>query len=342
MKISICNMYKILSTMSMIMLVMAALTGYLGYTFLLDLNVDRSRQLERVRDTEWYFIEAILSENYDKAQNEADLIKDEVVEDIQLGYKNDKQSLKQDLVNPTEGSRILTIFRDNIKGRYMNDIRNDRNDPFIMSVKGMYTDLSLNRAIQIQNTQPKIREWESEYVLHANPKLMKQAMSNFIEQSNKPVFWEFIASPDPNHRKVELMELSELRKVYETEGVNGLRTYEFGKAAYIFDHEDLFGIPDVNASGAYTKNDKIIVVSGFSLYDVLVLKYSPTLARYDDMNVAINLRYDYTKQEITSTVATVVSLFLIGFFVISYMQHLIVVRNVSRRAGGEDANGSTS
>ena len=338
MKLSICSISKILTTLGMIMLVIAALGGYVGYTFLVDLNVDRNRQMARVQESEWFFVESIISENYDKAYMEAEGIKRDILVGIGKRYPNDRTELRNDLSNLSTDGKVFSVFSDSIRGRYLNGIHNDRNDPFIMSSRGMYTDLSLNRAMQLQGDTRVIKDWESEYKLHANPNLMRQAIAAFVERNGTPVFWEYTRSLDPNHISISAMDIKELRLVYYKEGIAGLRTYEFGKAAYIFEHEDLFGVPDGDSKGSFTNNDKVIVVSGFSLYDILTQKYSHTIARYDDMYTEIDIRYDYTRTAIVNTTVAAIGILFIGFFGVFYMQHLVVARNASKRVGGENAS----
>ena len=337
MKINTCNISKVISSIAMIMLIMAALAGYLGHTFLLDLSIDRDRQLARTRDAEWYFIESVLYENYDKAYSSASSIKSELISGIDVTYGDDRARLKEDLTTLNYSSPIFKLFSMAVIDKYSNNIPNDRNDPFIMSSKGMYTDLSLNRAVKLTG-QIGIRDWESEYSLHSNPALMRQTILNLVERTGKPVFWEYTQSSNPNHIVLAHMDIHELRRVFDAEGVDGLSTYEFGKAVYIFEHEDLFGVPDVNNSSTYTKNDKIIIVAGFSLHDALLSRYSSTIAKYSEMTNTIELRYSYTKQAITNSITTIVSLFLISFLVLAYIQNLVVLKNVSEKAGGEDAN----
>lgn len=338
MKINSCKISKVLSSIAMIMLIMAALAGYLGHTFLLDLNTDRARQVARVQESEWIFIESILNENYDKAYDNANKIKSELLVGIDKSYGTDRATLKKDLDSLKYDADIFVLFNKVLKNRYLNGIENDRNDPFIMSSKGMFTDLSLNRAVQLTD-KVSVRDWESEYKLHYNPYLMKQTITNLVERTGKPVFWQYSAprmaelAPIP---QITQMDIAELRRVYYRDGVSGLETYEFGRATYIFEHEDLFGVPDIDGAGKYTKNDKIIVVSGFSLYDVLVTKYPSNLSKYDDMLGVIELRYTYTQQAITNTLYTMLALFLISFFVLIHIQQLVISKNVSE-AGDEGA-----
>ena len=70
------------------------------------------------------------------------------------------------------------------------------------------------------------------------------------------------------------MSLKELRKVFMEEGVDGLATYEVLSPAYLNQNTDILGMPDVDNLGRKVDNNKIIVVQGFSVHDILTKTYS--------------------------------------------------------------------
>lgn len=339
MRISTCTTIKMLTTITMIAFILAAISGYLGYEFIQNLNKAKSEQVHKLKESEWLFIESILKENYDKSHEHAMTIRSEILREIHKEYESDKTRLREDLVSSDHNSPVYKVFSSVLRGKYLNSIKNDRNDSFIMSTRGVITDLSISRAIRLQNNACADRDWVVEGDIHYNKELIRLTIQNIIEKSDKPVFWEFSKPDDINHTYVTNMELTEIRNVYYREGIQGIKNYEFGKAAYIFEHEDLFGTPDVTPLGGYTNNEKLIIVSGFSLYDIIVAKHQPILTNYKDVIEHVEMLYCHTSKAMAQTTSIIILLFLAGSILMGYIQHLVLSKT---RVGGENEHRNIS
>lgn len=231
----------------------------------------------------WNEIEAVLKENQEKALMQASDVKDNVVKDINLKYYNDKATLRYDMDYLDVNSNFLKTLNDDIDGRFLN-VDNDNNDLFVIStwqttelidLKGMViTDKSINC---IGNGKPRYMNAELEK--HYNYELGYDAMKRILTQNkDEIIFWEFLPSTDPNHKRLSSVSLNALKELYVEEGIEGLKTYEFLVPVYINDNTDIFGIQIVNNLGGYDKDSRqIIVVQGFSIYDELMKNHKVSL-----------------------------------------------------------------
>jgi hypothetical protein len=85
--------------------------------------------------------------------------------------------------------------------------------------------------------------------MHANKVVFDDAINKITKQSTeRPIFWEFLPSTNSQHIMVKHSDIQELKKVFDAEGVEGLKTYEFLNPAYITPNKtDIFGEDDVSA-----------------------------------------------------------------------------------------------
>ena len=252
-----------------------------------ELKMEKSIALEAARDLEWRYIETVLHENYSKAELQSNDIKEDIDTRVALSYPNNI-GLKDALDNPKPDLPLYTAFRDTIKDRYLNGIVSDGNDPFIATHKGIITDLSLTAGVPLGTN----RLWEGELGRQYNKVLGARAIQAILDQDVDPIFWEYTAPTNSKHIVVSSMDLDALKYVYMNEGIEGLKTYEFLKPSYIKQREDILGNVDVNALGVRQSNYKIIVVSGFSLYDILIKEHLGTLACYKANTENITHYYD--------------------------------------------------
>jgi hypothetical protein len=136
--------------------------------------------------------------------------------------------------------------------------------------------------------------------MHANQELMELAYQSIIMQSDAPKFWEYRKSSNPNHKMINVMSFDALRDVFIEEGIEGLQTYEFLKPVYIQKYNDIVGVPDINNLGIRQSNDKIIIISGFNIYDILTTYHLQSLNKFD---TALKLlEKNYTNEKNNSAV----------------------------------------
>jgi hypothetical protein len=281
------NISRILGTTLLMFLLVGILQGLYGYDESKTRENKYKEQINYVHELEWQLIESVITDNYNNADLFATNIKTNIESKL-LRFYNNKFELQYDLDNPNPNSAIYVISTQEVKGKYLNEIYNDNNDPFVASRKGIISDLSLNCSAD----ESPIRTWEKEMSMHANPPLASRAINAITTQINKPIFWEYRPSTNPKHIMISEMDLKELHNVFMIEGLEGLQTYEFLKPVYIQQYSDIFGVPDVNNIGVRQPNSKIIVISGFNIHDILLKYHKTALSTYETALLVLERDYN--------------------------------------------------
>lgn len=278
---------RILGTTLLMFVLTGVVQGFYGFNSAKTLEESHAAHVREVKEMEWSMIKAVIVDNYNSAQLQSQDIKNEIQVNLLSSYGS-TDSLKYDLDNPSPDSKAFKIFTQAVTDKYLNGIKNDNNDPFVASRMAILSDLSLNSA----TGSPHMRTWEEELTAHANVGLGEQAVEAIRTQGNRQIFWEFLPSQDANHKQIAHMDLSELKQVFLAEGVEGLQTYEFLAPAYIQQHSDILGKSDVSNTGVRQTNYKLIVLSGFNIYDILTTYHKAELVAYNNTIDAVNRDYE--------------------------------------------------
>lgn len=280
------NKPKILGFISIIISLGLVYAGGLTMFNLKQIDIVKEQRVENAQKAYWSFINGILSENLDKANIQAGFLRDNIQQQILSDYANNMNQLKKDIDNPTNESKLSKILSENLDDVYLNN-KSDNDDLFVISLhnpSGIIYDKSINRS---KNGQ--VGTWVVERSIHFNKILFDDAINKIIKQSNeKPIFWEFLVPKNPNHINIKYADNQELEKVFNTEGVEGLKTYEFLNPQYINANKtDIFGETDVSNTGQLTNNYKLVIVQGFNLYDELMNKHKDKIESYKNTIVTI-------------------------------------------------------
>lgn len=230
---------------------------------------------ENKLNSEWKYIESVLIENQDKSDIQTSYIKENVINDVNTTYGKNQSRLNYDLDNLDVNNDLLKIFDKDMNGKFINK-NNDNNDLFVLSTWQKNSNIDLDgkviydKSINCMSKGP-LRTFDEELAMHYNYNLGYDGIKRMLEQNKeKPIFWEYLKSTNPNHIKLDYCSIEGLKEVYKAEGIEGLKTYEILNPVYIMDDMDLLGNMKVNNAGLYNKeNRQIIIVQGFSLYDAL-------------------------------------------------------------------------
>lgn len=255
------------------------------------------------KEEEWKLVETLIYENSDKAQEKAQSVAEKITFELVKEYKDNNDQLKYDIDNLSPTSGLSIILDNNIKGKYLN-YENEDNTIFVANQTGIVSDKSLSGA-------DKDRTWTKEVSKSENHRLTAQMRDALIGQKNILIFSESNSSENPNHYKMKEMRLDELRKLYISEGLNGLKHVRILVPAYITRTGDIFGVDDVDAIGNRQENHKLIVVQRFSIYDIISTKYTDVSAKNE---LAIQkIHFDYNLRLIFLKISVVaVVLLLLG------------------------------
>jgi hypothetical protein len=325
---------KILSTILLLFVLVVCLISYKSYSDATVINHYRTTEITAIRTLEWVFIESVIMENYDKADLKGQQIKEDIENKVIKEYPTlrDRERLLVELGTPNKDANIYKILNESIKGKYLNGIKNDSNDPFVASMDGVLADRSYTTAKLSGNS---LRTWDIELDHQANTNLGKLAVESILSQSNVYIFWEPTSSREDNHILINRMSVTSLKDVFDKEGINGLKTYEFLKPIYIQEDTDIFGTPDVDNLGHKQQNYKLIVIQSFSITDVLDKVHKDRIQAYEEQIRNLNLLAD-ERELFVKTYTTILMVILIFSIVIAAIVHNYILDIIEELAKAGD------
>jgi len=269
---------RIISTVTVLMLLVAVSISYVFYKDIDEIRKKEISYINNTKEMQWSHIKSIIIENNQKATISSTRIKMEIENMIFDAYGADLANILVDLSNIDEQSSLSQIINTGIQDRYLNNIKNDYNGVFVAFRWGIYADKSLSNS----SLTDSIRTWDVVRQNHYNPVLAEQAISAILDQTgNDIIFWEPRDVCSKEHKKIDAMTESALKEVFFLEGIEGLKGYEFLRPSYIRDDEDILGNPDVSNLGQRQDNYKIIVVQRFNIYDIITNNHYSLLNEYD-------------------------------------------------------------
>lgn len=227
-------------------------------------------------DMQWQFIEDCIKDGHLIAGNQAKILARDIDRNFRQAYPN-MDTLKKEM-EMTSGSdpNFPKIIKDNISGIYFYNIKNDRNDLFVANNKGMLMDMSLSRSVGRDS-----RLWEDEINRHYNKQLSVKTIEKLLVKTYDILYWEIDAPVSKHHMVITDPTMENLRALFYKEGLEGLKNIEFISAAYITDSGDIFGVDDIDNKGLRQSNHKIIVIQGFSVYDLIKQNHMQTYNSYE-------------------------------------------------------------
>lgn len=277
------------------------------------IQLAEQKQVRELKDRDFDVIWDYLNSCVDVAELDAQNLATSIESSIKENFDLDK--LEEDLNN---GNReALVDLVDNCIDDYQlsSTVKNNRNSCIVLEG---YDRIIADRTLDLSRVDKNFHHVNfSDYEKIAfNIPLLKTAERQIKNHtSTTPIgieIYNYIDNPD--HIKINSCTYEKLKKVYETEGVEGLRNYQFLAPAYITRNGDIFGNLDLK-EGNQNDNHKFIVLVTFNLYDQLIQMrpdfeqnsfYRNTANEYDDILTAI-----YMSAVITCIVFLIISIFYV-------------------------------
>jgi hypothetical protein len=322
-------------TIAVILLVIVAVLAIMltiSYNQLIQLENNMNDELTNQTESTWDYINARISDNYDKARTQSSKIKLNIVSDIKVKYTSNEK-LSEDLQNTINGEEcdLTSILGRNISSVYFNNIKNDANDPFIISSKKVLTDFSVNCS-----AEQRTRDFNKEISMHFNHALAKDALEAIVSKSTSKVFWCYVPVDKEypwynDVKNIKLMDMTELRDLfYKYKDIRVLSTFEFIGTDYIYEKSDLVGEPVVNDMGMKNnKSNQLFINSNFNIVDVLMSNPNDSVViySYDKSVSSIQRTYEMKKTDVISFIIIEILAFLISLVALSRLQHSILSRS---------------
>lgn len=248
---------------------------------------------------------------------------------IEKNIKNtmDLDQLEEDLKNGNRESLIDLVDQTINDYDFTTLVKNNRNSCIVLEG---YDKILANRMVDLSKVEAgRIHSEFSDYFeISYNKKLFKTA-ERLIQNhtSTNPIAVEihdYIENPD--HILINSCTYENLKKVYLTEGVEGLRNYEFLVPVYITRDGDIFGNLDIKEGNPNANSHKFVVIITFNLYDQLMQMrpdfeqnsfYRDVLYGFDNILTAV-----YLAASITCIVFFIISIFYIKSYNEAIIEYL--------------------
>ena len=296
----------------MFMIVLSAVSVIIFYTGMINDYKLHHEQLvkdynDRKFDDLWIYLTEQMT--YD-AENNIKPATDQIQEEIE---SMDLVKLKAELDQNIYSDEFTNIFKRNLQDITMHGIDNGKNNTMVIS--NDFVILNYSYYLYPSNADDP-HSFTDLLTSGYNVELSENAINKIYQQDDSMICIEMESSDNPDHIKVHEITKESLYEVYSTEGIEGLKNYQFLVPIYITEKGDVFGQDDIVHGERINSNHKFIVIQEFNLYDQLYINYSH---QFDDSYIKnINLEYETTLQ----------NMYILGFIFIGFVL-LIVFEYVS-------------
>ena len=277
---------KIISLCTLFLLSGFILFGYTQYDDYQNLSEKYEESYKTTTKQVDIYIKSILLENQKKAEVSIQFYTNIVHKELLKAYNNNLDDLEKDIVNPKENSKLVKIIDNTLNEVYINE-NTIYNKPFVASLNNIIWNRVLPYDYDDDNN---VISWNEFANKHYNPELSKKAIAsikNMNSDKNEFIFWEAIKNNHSKHKIIKNMDINEVLKVYNDEGIDTLKSYELLIPVYITKDGDIFGTKDVDNKGHKIENYKIIAIQRVNVYDALV-PYLPEISFFE--NELLNIK----------------------------------------------------
>ena len=253
---------------------------------------------------------ASITENYKQAKLQTEYIKRDIVNQLDTTYNNDIDRMRSDYWSKDPNKPFYQILSNNISYKYINK-ENDGNRVFIANRQGILIDNSITYLSNSFTT------WE-EYLSDTNQKefLIKTIEAINSKDQNMVLWFDDIKSLDALEDTNDMHSISSfIRSKINDNNIEELNKFSVLTVSYIFDHTDIFGVPDIVA-GKFMNNDKLYIIQVFTIKDMIESNkdLETSLTKYNTLINTIQQRCNKDVHYQTLTTIFLVVLELLLFF----------------------------
>lgn len=243
-----------------------------AYEALHDIQVESNKITTQLIDDKTDLIITAITEDYKYAKMQTDAVKSNIVEKLTQTYGDDKELMKTDYLSHDINSNFYQILSTCVSNKYMNR-DTSRNRMFIATRSEILIDNSLEYFDNSFRSWDEVIKESGEYKA-----LLERSLTQISTQDDNIILWIDSKQKINNVENIEELDhsISEFtHDMIANNDIENLKKFSIITASYIFDHEDIFGIPDIIA-GEFTNNDKIYIIQTFNIGDII--ESSPELA----------------------------------------------------------------
>jgi hypothetical protein len=285
---------------------------------------------QSINELEWTYIKGVIQEDYYAAKTHVDHLSKDLKQDLINSYP-DLNVLKDELENKKNNPRpyYLTVLKKRIDNDYFHGLKSDENDIVICDNSGILLDISLSTA-----PEKYPNEWDELYSRTLNPEITKKAVDMVLNKKENYAWWFFKPQNYDkiiiNVNDVDEPNLEALHQIFIKHGLEGLKYVKMIVPGYITETGDIFGLDDIDEYGIKTKNNKLVVLQTYSLYQQLISFHSDNLKEYDVFREKI------TNDRRLSLVESAFSMVVVLVLVIILIYFMIMFANMILHVTEED------
>lgn len=261
----------------MIFIIVAFSTSVILYTNVInDLKKSSDNNIRYLKNSMYNSIYTYFDILIDEAKEKVDIVGGNIEKDLLELSPEQLKIIQMDMSNNIHNTTLHEIINKNIKGKDFKGVSNSKNGMLAMTSNGVLEDFNYRRAnvIAQNDSHSRItnRSWENEIENSFNTSLAQVSVDKLLNRTAGIIAFEpynLINEKDSSHIMINEFTYEEVKRVYLKEGLDGLRNYQIYIPYYITNNGDIFGEEDI-VHGVKQKNNKIIIVQEFNLYDQIV------------------------------------------------------------------------
>jgi len=312
---------KILSATILLPLIIILITLLYGYE---TINSDYKVFTKNIETSYQYrsdLVTTVIMETYKKSEMRTNDIRDAVTADLYRNYRGDLTEMRKDFDNRSYRSPFYQVISNEMSNKFISD--NNRNRIVAATKSGILVDNSRRYSSYSFKSWDEIRS-DGDY-LNVDDIIYESIYNQYYEIMIIPGDGSQGITGEENAKKFiqDCMMSGDKERLYSSKMIC---------VSYIFDSEDIFGVPDITA-GHRNDNDKIYIIQVLHIGDLLAnnVQLQQRLALYQS-----NIEKD--SEEIKSLLRTrmgliiaLILLELITFFGVWYLSEFYVYNKYSVR-----------
>lgn len=252
-------------------------------------------------DDSFTLIKKFINDMYNESKLNTTAISKDIEKELIKAYPN-LNDLKEEMDND-DYTNLSNIIRSKVYDKYYK-INNQRNSVFVATNKYIIYDYNYMYSLDT-NSKDKHNTWQKYISKDYNKTLSENAFSKLYGYPDDMVFIEPYKSKVKDHIYYDEVNIDTLKKIYEIEGIEGLKGYELLVPAYIKDTEDIFGTQEI-VQGKRQDTYRLIVVQRINIYDQIINQKSDK----------INITESYIEKLKNNTHTILTAVYSVGIIII--------------------------
>ena len=302
---------------SVILLPLILIIGTLGYSYysIEDTKSHMQEVLKEYENSRHDILTATITESYKQAKLQTEYIKRDIVQQLDIAYQGNIETMRSDYWSKDSDTPFYQILSNNISYKYINK-DTDGNRVFIANRKGILMDNSIT---YLENS---FTTWEEYLNDTKKNKFLVEAVEQINSKDHNMILWfDDITALDALEDTNDMHSISSFisNKIGENK-MYDLEKFSVLTVSYVFDHKDIFGVPDVVA-GKFMNNDKLYIIQVFNIKDMIESNkdLQSSLTKYEALVENTQLRYNKVIQYKTLATILLMVLEVVLFFGVWYL-----------------------